>query len=165
MSYKDLKEAIAGALNPSNLRLFMKLEQNLSLVQGFTTTKNQLGDYIRNASDDEIQPLLTYLTTAIEADSELLAPETDTAPKSAERRQWVLEKLGLPVGYRGDRWPQLLETMRRDKKARGTILRFVLLDAVGAPVVTEVPDDGILFAAYQEIGEQSPTTRLGPVSL
>ena len=95
VSYKDLKEAIAGALNPSNLRLFMELEQNLSLVQGFTTTKNQLGDYIRNASDDEIQPLLTYLATAIEADSELLAPATDTVPKSTERRHWVLEKLGL----------------------------------------------------------------------
>ena len=95
MSYKDLKEAIAGALNPSNLRLFMELEQNLSMVQGLSTTKNQLGDYIRNASDDEIQPLLTYLATAIEADSELLAPETGTVPKSAERRQWVLEKLGL----------------------------------------------------------------------
>ena len=86
-------------------------------------------------------------------------------PAVVDRMRTVLEKLGLPVGYRGDRWPQLLETMRRDKKARGTILRFVLLDAVGAPVVTEVPDDGILFAAYQEIGEQSPTTRLGPVSL
>ncbi len=82
-----------------------------------------------------------------------------------DRHRSVLSKLGLPVGYRGDRWPQLLETMRRDKKARGTILRFVLLDDVGAPVVTEVPDDAILYAAYQEIGEQSPTTTLGPVSL
>jgi 3-dehydroquinate synthase len=86
-------------------------------------------------------------------------------PAVVDRMRAVLAKLGLPVGYRGDRWPQLLETMRRDKKARGTILRFVLLDAVGSPVVTEVPDDAILFSAYQEIGEQSPTTRLGPVSL
>ena len=90
MSYKDLKEAIAGALNPSNLRLFMELEQNLTLVQGLSTTKNQLGDYIRNASDDEIQPLLTYLATAIEAHIELLAPQTDTVPNSSVRRQWVL---------------------------------------------------------------------------
>ncbi|GAA4507015.1 3-dehydroquinate synthase [Brevibacterium yomogidense] len=86
-------------------------------------------------------------------------------PAVVDRLRAILQKLGLPVGYRGDRWPQLLETMRRDKKARGTILRFVLLDDMGAPVVTEVPDDGILFAAYQEIGEQSPTTRLGPISL
>ena len=34
-----------------------------------------------------------------------------------DRHRSVLSKLGLPVGYRGDRWPQLLETMRRDKKA------------------------------------------------
>src|SRR5699024_6826420 len=52
-------------------------------------------------------------------------------PAVVDRMRSILAKLGLPVGYRGDRWPQLLETMRRDKKARGTILRFVLLDAVG----------------------------------
>lgn len=95
MSYKDIKEAIAGALKPSNLRLFMELEQQLNLVQGCPTTKDQLGAYIRHASDDEIQPLLTYLATAIEADSELLFPATDTVSKSVERRQWVLERLGL----------------------------------------------------------------------
>src|SRR5699024_10016135 len=33
-----------------------------------------------------------------------------------DRHRRVLAKLGLPVGYRGDRWPQLLDTMRKDKK-------------------------------------------------
>lgn len=97
--------------------------------------------------------------------AELSAMMRSLDPSVVDRHRAVLTKLGLPVGYRGDRWPQLLETMRRDKKARGTILRFVLLDDVGAPVVAEVPDDGILFAAYQEIGVEAPTTRLGPISL
>lgn len=97
--------------------------------------------------------------------AELSAMLRSLDARVVDRHRSVLAKLGLPVGYRGDRWPQLLETMRRDKKARGTILRFVLLDDVGAPVVTEVPDDAILYAAYQEIGEQSPTTTLGPVAL
>ena len=37
-------------------------------------------------------------------------------------------RLGLPVGYRGDRWDQLVSAMRRDKKNRGGEIRLVLLD-------------------------------------
>ncbi|WP_029089092.1 3-dehydroquinate synthase [Brevibacterium album] len=97
--------------------------------------------------------------------AELSAVMRSLPAEVVDRHRAILGKLGLPTGYRGDRWPQLLETMRRDKKARGTILRFVLLDGVGAPVVAEIPDDGILFAAYQEIGEAAPVQTLGPVSL
>ncbi|GAA2090898.1 MULTISPECIES: 3-dehydroquinate synthase [Brevibacterium] len=97
--------------------------------------------------------------------AELSAVMRSLPAEVVDRHREILAKLGLPTGYRGDRWPQLLETMRRDKKARGTILRFVLLDGVGKPVVVEIPDDGILFAAYQEIAEASPVQTLGPVSL
>jgi 3-dehydroquinate synthase len=41
--------------------------------------------------------------------------------------------------------------MKRDKKTRGNLLRFVVLDAIGRPRVMEVPDPAILFATYQEI--------------
>ncbi len=69
----------------------------------------------------------------------------------ADRHRTILESLGLPVTYRRDRWQALLDGMRRDKKARGDLLRFVVLDGIGRPGMLEVPDTSLLFAAYQEI--------------
>ncbi|WP_270451030.1 3-dehydroquinate synthase [Kocuria marina] len=65
----------------------------------------------------------------------------------------ILTSLGLPVTYRADQWPRLLEVMKRDKKTRGNLLRFVVLDRIAAPRIMEVPDPAILFACYQEIAE------------
>ncbi|WP_299165760.1 3-dehydroquinate synthase [uncultured Arthrobacter sp.] len=70
---------------------------------------------------------------------------------TADRHRAILETLGLPVTYRRDRWAALLDGMRRDKKARGDLLRFVVLDDVARPGILEVPDTSLLFAAYQEI--------------
>ncbi|MBG6217662.1 3-dehydroquinate synthase [Arthrobacter sp. CAN_A6] len=69
----------------------------------------------------------------------------------ADRHRSILESLGLPITYRRDRWAALLDGMRRDKKARGDLLRFVVLDGVARPGILEVPDTSLLFAAYQEI--------------
>ncbi|WP_369052256.1 3-dehydroquinate synthase [Kineococcus terrestris] len=69
----------------------------------------------------------------------------------ADRHRAVLTSLGLPVTYRGDRWPQLLDAMRRDKKSRGALLRFVVLDGIGRPSRLEGPDPAMLQAAYAEI--------------
>ena len=44
-----------------------------------------------------------------------------------------------------------IDGMRRDKKSRGDLLRFVVLDGIGRPGMLEVPDTSLLFAAYQEI--------------
>ena len=71
----------------------------------------------------------------------------------ADRHKTVLESLGLPVTYRRDRWSALLDGMRRDKKARGDLLRFVVLDGLAKPAILDVPDTSLLFAAYQEIAE------------
>ena len=68
-----------------------------------------------------------------------------------DRTRAVLGSLGLPLTYRGDRWPQLLEAMRRDKKTRGDLLRFVVLEDVARPVRLEGPDPALLVAAYGEI--------------
>ncbi len=68
-----------------------------------------------------------------------------------ERHRAILSAVGLPVSYRGDRWPQLLEAMKRDKKSRGSLLRFVVLDAIGRPSRLEGPDPALLHAAYVEI--------------
>lgn len=69
----------------------------------------------------------------------------------ADRHRAVLESLGLPVSYPGGRWPTLLATMRRDKKARGAMLRFVVLDDLAKPTIMQAPDESLLFAAYQEV--------------
>ncbi|MFF5626612.1 3-dehydroquinate synthase [Microbacterium sp. NPDC012755] len=71
---------------------------------------------------------------------------------SAERHRTVLESLGLPTTYRSGAWKQLLATMQRDKKTRGGMLRFIVLDEIGKPTVLQAPDESLLFAAYQEVG-------------
>ncbi len=65
-----------------------------------------------------------------------------------DRHRSVLEGVGLPTSYGGDRWPELYAAMRRDKKSRGSLLRFVVLDALGEPGRLEGPDESILQAAY-----------------
>jgi 3-dehydroquinate synthase len=82
--------------------------------------------------------------------SRLAGRLSDTA---AERHRTILDSLGLPTGYRAGAWPQLLATMQRDKKSRGGMLRFILLDDIAKPTVLQAPDESLLFAAYQEIGE------------
>ncbi|MFT4137146.1 3-dehydroquinate synthase [Microbacterium sp.] len=70
---------------------------------------------------------------------------------AVQRQRRVLELLGLPTTYRAGAWPQLLATMQRDKKARGAMLRFIVLDDIARPTVLQAPDESLLFAAYQEI--------------
>ncbi|MDT0308775.1 3-dehydroquinate synthase [Streptomyces sp. DSM 44917] len=70
---------------------------------------------------------------------------------TADRHRAVLSSVGLPVTYRGDQWPRLLETMRIDKKSRGDRLRFIVLEGLARPAVLEAPDPGMLVAAHAEI--------------
>ncbi len=74
-----------------------------------------------------------------------------TPPDLVERHQSVLTSLGLPVSYRPDRWAELATAMRRDKKSRGAVLRFVVLEDVARPVRLEGPSDELLRAAYERI--------------
>ncbi|MFI6701369.1 3-dehydroquinate synthase [Streptomyces sp. NPDC050509] len=78
-----------------------------------------------------------------------LAGRLDDA--TADRHRAVLESVGLPLTYRGDQWPKLLETMKVDKKSRGDLLRFIVLDGLGKPTVLEGPDPAVLLAAYGEV--------------
>jgi 3-dehydroquinate synthase len=71
----------------------------------------------------------------------------------AQRHRDILELLGLPTSYRAGAWPQLLATMQRDKKSRGSMLRFIVLDDLAKPTVLQAPDESLLFAAYQEVGQ------------
>ncbi|MFP3712312.1 3-dehydroquinate synthase [Puerhibacterium sp. TATVAM-FAB25] len=78
-----------------------------------------------------------------------------------DRHRAILSSLGLPTTYRGDRWEQLLGAMRRDKKTRGDLLRFVVLEDVAKPTRLEGPDPALLAAAYAEISKEPPTGRPG----
>jgi 3-dehydroquinate synthase len=74
-----------------------------------------------------------------------------TPDELVARHRDVLRRLGLPLAYQPDRWPDLLTAMRRDKKTRGDLLRFVVLADVGCPVRLEGPDPAQLVAAYGAI--------------
>jgi 3-dehydroquinate synthase len=67
------------------------------------------------------------------------------------RHRELLAGLGLPTTYDGAKWPELLATMRVDKKARGSTLRFVVLDGIGRPGRLEGPDDELLARVFERI--------------
>jgi 3-dehydroquinate synthase len=69
------------------------------------------------------------------------------------RHRSVLSSLGLPTSYPPGRWDALLSGMRRDKKARGAQLRFVVLEDIGRPVRLEGPDEAWLREAYDAISD------------
>ncbi|WP_051172144.1 3-dehydroquinate synthase [Microbacterium indicum] len=75
--------------------------------------------------------------------------------EAVDRHRRILTSLDLPTTYRAGAWNQLLATMQRDKKARAGMLRFVVLDEIGKPTILQAPDESLLFAAYQEIAEES----------
>ncbi|MBI3688993.1 MAG: 3-dehydroquinate synthase [Actinobacteria bacterium] len=72
---------------------------------------------------------------------------------TADRHRTVLAGLGLPTGYRAGAWPALLAAMTVDKKARGTRLRFVVLDGPARPAILDGPDPELLARAYAEVAQ------------
>ncbi|WP_226344812.1 3-dehydroquinate synthase [Agilicoccus flavus] len=85
-----------------------------------------------------------------------LAGRLDDA--TVARHRTVLEAVGLPTTYappEGVAWDDLLAVMRRDKKTRGAMLRFVVLSAVGAPERLEGPDEDLLRRAYDAVAAPS----------
>jgi 3-dehydroquinate synthase len=80
-----------------------------------------------------------------------LAGRTD--PALVARHAQVLGSLGLPRTYRGDRWPALFAAMGRDKKNRGDLMRFVVLDGLAQPGRLEGPSLEQLEEAYRLVSE------------
>lgn len=68
-----------------------------------------------------------------------------------DRHREVLTSLGLPITYQGGKWNELLEAMKRDKKTRGDMLRFIVLEDIAKPAIMEGPDPVILVAAYDQV--------------
>ncbi|MDH6575920.1 3-dehydroquinate synthase [Kitasatospora sp. MAP5-34] len=71
--------------------------------------------------------------------------------ETADRHRTVLASVGLPLSYRADAWPKLLDAMKIDKKSRGDLLRFIVLDGLGKTSVLEGPDPSLLAGAYAEV--------------
>ena len=84
--------------------------------------------------------------------AELSRMVANLSDEDVERHRRILGGLGLPLDYPQGRWRTLLATMQKDKKARGGVVWFVVLDAPGKPRVLAIPDESVLFAAYQELG-------------
>jgi len=63
----------------------------------------------------------------------------------------MLGSLGLPTTYPAGHWPELLSAMSLDKKARGSVIRFVVLDGIGSPASWDGPEQSLLEAAYAAI--------------
>jgi 3-dehydroquinate synthase len=83
--------------------------------------------------------------------AELAALQGRIPPELVDRHRRILESLGLPTSYRGDRWPALRAAMSIDKKSRGAKLRLVVLDGVAQPVITADPDEEMLVEAYRRV--------------
>lgn len=74
-----------------------------------------------------------------------LAGHLSAADVDTHRR--LIAGLGLPTRYDGP-FDELLAAMRRDKKSRGSLLRFVVLDGIGRPTRLEGPSEELLREAY-----------------
>jgi 3-dehydroquinate synthase len=71
--------------------------------------------------------------------------------RTADRHTELLSRLGLPTTYRTDALPELVAAMRIDKKSRGSVQRFVVLDGLGKPAIMDDPDPSLIEAAYAEV--------------
>ena len=74
-------------------------------------------------------------------------------PDLAARHRHLLGLVGLPTAYRPGVWDELHAGMLLDKKARGSQLRFVVLDGLASPTILAGPDEALLTAAYAEISQ------------
>jgi 3-dehydroquinate synthase len=68
--------------------------------------------------------------------------------ETAARHATTLDLVGLPTRWRGAPFEELVGTMRVDKKSRGDLLRFVVLDGLAHPTVLEGPDEALLRSSY-----------------
>jgi 3-dehydroquinate synthase len=73
---------------------------------------------------------------------------------TAERHRAILESIGLPTTYQPGALPDLVESMRGDKKTRAGVLRFVVLDALAEPGRLENPEPALLTTAYAAISSR-----------
>jgi 3-dehydroquinate synthase len=87
--------------------------------------------------------------------AELAATAGVLAPAVAERHRAAFARVGLPTTYDGAPFEELHATMKVDKKSRGSLLRYVVLEDVARPRILEGPSEADLRTAYARIGGRS----------
>jgi 3-dehydroquinate synthase len=70
---------------------------------------------------------------------------------TADRHRAVLTSIGLPTTYAAGVLPELVESMKGDKKSRAGMLRFVVLDGLAKPGRLEGPAPELLEQAYARV--------------
>ncbi|GAA1959557.1 3-dehydroquinate synthase [Nocardioides panacihumi] len=78
-----------------------------------------------------------------------LAGRLDDA--TAARHRSAFERVGLPTTYDKAGFDDLVGSMRVDKKARGSQLRFLVLDGLARPSILAGPSDELLRAAFEAV--------------
>jgi 3-dehydroquinate synthase len=82
-----------------------------------------------------------------------LATRAGSLPRAVvDRHRSALSRVGLPTSYADAPCDDLHAAMKVDKKARGSRLRFVVLDDIARPRILAGPDEADLRAAYDAIG-------------
>jgi 3-dehydroquinate synthase len=71
--------------------------------------------------------------------------------QTAARHRELLSCVGLPTSYDADAFDDLLQSMALDKKARGSTLRFVILNGLASAEILTGPDEDLLRAAYAAV--------------
>ncbi|MBF9068677.1 3-dehydroquinate synthase [Streptacidiphilus fuscans] len=137
-SVKVKAEVVSGDLRESGLREILNYGHTL----GHAIERNERYKWRHGAA--------VSVGMVFAAELGRLAGRLDDA--TADRHKAVLASVGLPLTYRADAWPKLLDAMKVDKKSRADRLRFIVLDGLGKPTVLEAPDPTLLVAAYAEVG-------------
>lgn len=81
--------------------------------------------------------------------AELARLEGRISEDLVQRHREAFGRFGLPTGMSGPTFEDVHELMKVDKKARGSRLRFVVLDDVARPAVLAGPSEENLRAAYE----------------
>jgi 3-dehydroquinate synthase len=71
--------------------------------------------------------------------------------QTATRHREVLSRVGLPTSYPADAFDDLMHTMALDKKTRGSVLRFVILNGLASAEILAAPEKNLLRAAYAAV--------------
>ena len=91
--------------------------------------------------------------------AELAALAGDLSDAVVARHHTAFAKVGLPTTYSATPFPELRATMAVDKKARGSMLRFVVLDDIAQARVLVGPSEADLEAAYAKLAGTDGGTR------
>ncbi len=74
---------------------------------------------------------------------------------TADRHHKIISAVGLPTTYPADVFDELHKAMAVDKKTRGSMLRFVILNAVGSAEILAGPPQDLLRRAYGRVAHST----------